>query len=238
MLVESRGRAPLLALATAASVVALTATAPTAEAGFVIDDFSTAQTVSDSSLSNGAVTTSDTATPNGLARELSAEFTADTTSPGVGTISNDITGFGAWSYGARTGAIGTVTLTYDNLGGLDLSGHPLLTTEVLIADATGEPYTLSATLTSGSNSFSVDKTFDSSNVNSELIFALADFEPTVDTAAITKIEFSLTASGGNGDAVLGQIAAVPLPGGLPLFLGGLAGVGYVVRRRQRPAEAA
>lgn len=74
----------------------------------------------------------------------------------------------------------------------------------------------------------------------QIIMPFEDFEniSAVNLANISELQITLDLIGLSDVNVSPISAVVPLPGALPLFLGGLAGVGYVVRRRQRQAAAA
>ena len=241
------GRAPLLALATAASVVALTATAPQVDAAFVIDDFSSPDPgvlLPELDFGSGPVPgTFDSFTTSGVGDGL-ATRTVSTTSSGSGN-----TGLGAGS------------LTFNNGFGDQVTTISYAFGTPVDIDATGDRFVFDFRSTdsipgSSNINFPIDVTVsDSAGSETAQFLLLAEGAtapgPTaetllfsayssVDLSDVTGLEVVLDTTGfaGAPDFSINSIAAVPLPGALPLFLGGLAGVGYVVRRRQRQAAAA
>jgi len=243
------GRAPLLALATAAAVVALTATAPQADAAFVIDDFSLPDpsvALPELDFGSGPVpSTFDSVTTSGVG-DGSADRTVSTTSLGF-----DTTGLGGGS------------LTFNNGFGSDQSTFVSYAFTIQDFTSFGDRIQFDWSSVdildnnSSVNSLSVPVTLFDADANSNtqdfdvLREGFTEPGPTtefvelsaysgIDLTRITGVEFVLDIANGSGapDLGLDSVAVVPLPGALPLFLGGLAGVGYVVRRRQRQAAAA
>ncbi|MFP4360794.1 MAG: hypothetical protein ACLFTG_08965 [Alphaproteobacteria bacterium] len=223
------GRAPLLALATAAAVAALTATAPAVEAAFVIDDFQTADSVISPATGDTPSESTRSTEPQGFNR------TMNVSEPVAGEVTNEIRPDVGWILRSPdSAAIGR--LFYDTTT-TDLSSFPFLKVDVEKAQAsTPTSFSLSAGLidSNGKSDF-ISESFEAGETGA-ILFALADFD--VDTTKIDEISFRIFQTNFGSETVVGQVAAVPIPGALPLFLGGLAGVGYVVRRRQRQAAAA
>ena len=234
------GRAPLLALATAASVVALTATAPQADAAFVIDTF-------DTFASTGLVTpttsgSTDSAVDTDIPRSGDTRTISVTGTPifdrAAVVVSESRLEIGLFDAGT-----GSVELAYDFGSGLDLSGHGDLLSFNFVSSDLGGP------MGGPTRSVDVGVTVEDSDSSDTQTFTLQDGGPSVnqlafaaysgiDFADVSKLTVVFDGASFGADFSLDQIAAVPLPGALPLFLGGLAGVGYVVRRRQRQAAAA
>jgi hypothetical protein len=92
------------------------------------------------------------------------------------------------------------------------------------------------------------QTFDLTTLNDAgegaVAFALSDFETPnfdVDETAVTLLRWNISTNNLSGDevqstATLERISVVPVPAALPLFVSGLAGLGYLASRRRR-AEA-
>jgi len=227
------GRAPRLALATAASVVALTATAPQAEAAF-IDNFAQTLFVSGNDLSAGdTLTDNDRISATSIDRKLSFTLLEGDGGFGNGAL---ISG-GLFQLATGPGDQGEAVLEY-SFGRVDLSSLDLVVpikSVELNDDALKLDFFVSLTDEDGKTG-TLSETISEPDDGKQLIFALAGFG--IDSSTVTEAKFELKPTGKGDDLVLGPIAAVPLPGALPLFLGGLAGAGYVWRRQRRAAEAA
>ena len=261
------GRAPLLALATAASVVALTATAPQANAAFVIDDFSSptpANLLPQLPDSNGTSDpTDDVAVPGTTDGPLitdigTATRTITRTGP-TATIGDPSTYFvpatnttvvGEGSLVFNNGFEDQVTtLSYVFDSAIDLASFNKFSFNFASTDSdplsgnANFPISVGVTnATGGASAFEVQSfdLLDEDGVGGTVETLLFSAYSSIEFSEVTGIEVVLDNASFTGapDFRLDSIAAVPLPGALPLFLGGLAGVGYVVRRRQRQAAAA
>jgi hypothetical protein len=234
------GRPPRLALATAAAAVSLTGTASSALTASVIDDW---QDPASGSLAEFRGSFSQSTVLDEAQRRLTTSI--DTTSPFAETKTSVESGTWTWQFRGNRGM--SAGLTYNYFSPKNLSAYDtLLLGTIDTADGAGlSPDTGSS---SGAD-FSLDIEINGNAIANPLTFNLNDEGDllTVDVAAFSNVDFgkvntielALEGSYFEGEVTLsGGLAAVPVPGALPLFLSAVAGLGYVARRRRREAAAA
>ncbi|HLS18952.1 MAG TPA: hypothetical protein VK090_04005 [Paracoccaceae bacterium] len=207
-------------------------------APLTIDSFDQAQGPLASA--NGATESSTVSNDGSFAGGPDSTRTIEVTGDGTPPPSSEYTlaevGGGIFEYASAVEVSGSTTLTYESLGGLDLSQYLGFTFEDLTAD---HPFDYSVSIYDSFGGLSVASGVFTlpESISTDVLLSFSSFVGDVDLASIDSLVFGLTSEGRALDFSMSQIsAAIPIPAAGFFLISALAGLGLL--RTRRMAETA
>lgn len=207
-------------------------------APLTIDNFDLAQgpLASANGISDSSTVSNDGSFVGGPDSSRTIEVTGDGTPPPASQFTTAEVGGGIFDYASAVEVSGSTTLTYESLGGLDLSKYLGFTFEDLMADHPFD-YSVSIFDSFGGSSVASGVFTLPASISTNVLLSFSSFVGDVDLASIDSLVFGLTSEGKALDFSMSQIsAAIPIPAAGFFLVTALAGLGLL--RSRRMAEAA